>query len=456
MPADRIFCDSGQSDEAQMDERVRDKTASGTVTGRTTLAIREVLEGRRHGVAMVLPFAGPAVVVSVAYMDPGNFATNIQAGARYGYALLWVVLLANIVAMLFQALSARLGIVTGRNLAELCRENFPAPLVFAMWMVSEIAAMATDLAEFLGGAIGLALLFHMPLLAGMIVTALITYFLLLFEKAGFRPLELAIGALVGIIGLSYLAELFITRVAWPSVFGHLFTPQLPDADAVTIAVGIIGATVMPHALFLHSGLTQNRSPARNEGERVMLLRFSNIEVVIALTIAGLINVAMVIMASAAFHAGHPEVAEIETAYHTLAPLLGIGAAGIFLLSLIASGISSSVVGTMAGQMIMQGFVGFQIPLWLRRAITMVPSFIVVALGVNATHALVISQVVLSFALPVPMAALVWFTCRERVMGRYRNRMPMILAAGFSAVAVLALNVILLLQTFGVGVPGLSG
>jgi len=429
-----------------MDERVRDKSSRATITGRTALAIREVLEGRRRGAAMVLPFAGPAVVVSVAYMDPGNFATNIQAGARYGYALLWVVLLANVVAMLFQALSAKLGIVTGRNLAELCRENFPAPLVFFMWAVSEVSAMATDLAEFLGGAIGLALLFHMPLLAGMIVTAIVTYGLLLFEKAGFRPLELAIGALVGIIGLSYLAELFITPVAWPSVFGHLFTPQLPDADAVTIAVGIIGATVMPHALFLHSGLTQNRTIARNEDERVTLLKFSNIEVVIALTIAGLINMAMVIMASGAFHAGHPEVAEIETAYHTLAPLLGIGAAGIFLLSLIASGISSSVVGTMAGQMIMQGFVGFQIPLWLRRVITMVPSFVVVGLGVNATHALVLSQVVLSFALPVPMAALVWFTCREKVMGRYRNRLPMIVAASASAIAVLVLNVVLLLQT----------
>jgi manganese transport protein len=429
-----------------MDERVRDKTARTTITGRTALAIREVLEGRRRGAGMVLPFAGPAVVVSVAYMDPGNFATNIQAGARYGYALLWVVLLANVVAMLFQGLSAKLGIVTGRNLAELCRENFPAPLVFAMWAVSEVSAMATDLAEFLGGAIGLALLFHMPLMAGMIVTAIVTYGLLLFEKAGFRPLELAIGALVGIIGLSYLAELFITPVAWPGVFGHLFTPQLPDADAVTIAVGIIGATVMPHALFLHSGLTQNRTIARNEGERVKLIKFSNIEVVIALTIAGLINMAMVIMASGAFHAGHPEVAEIETAYHTLAPLLGIGAAGIFLLSLIASGISSSVVGTMAGQMIMQGFVGFQIPLWLRRLITMVPSFVVVGLGVNATHALVLSQVVLSFALPVPMAALVWFTCRESVMGQYRNRLLMIVAACASAIAVLVLNVVLLLQT----------
>jgi manganese transport protein len=454
MPADLIFFDPQQSDEAQMDERVRDKAASGTITGRTTQAIREVLEGRRHGVTVMLPFAGPAVVVSVAYMDPGNFATNIQAGARYGYALLWVVLLANIVAMLFQALSARLGIITGHNLAELCRENFPAPLVYAMWVVSEIAAMATDLAEFLGGAIGLALLFHMPLLAGMIVTAVVTYGLLLFEKAGFRPLELAIGALVGIIGLSYLAELFITPVAWSSVFGHLFKPQLPDADAVTIAVGIIGATVMPHALFLHSGLTQHRATARNEDERRTLLRFSNIEVVIALTIAGLINIAMVIMASAAFHAGHPEVAEIESAYHTLAPLLGIGAAGIFLLSLIASGISSSVVGTMAGQMIMQGFVGFQIPLWLRRAITMVPSFIVIGSGVNATHALVISQVVLSFALPVPMAALVWFTCRTHVMGSYRSGAAMTIAAVASAIAVLVLNVVLLLQTFGVDVPGL--
>jgi manganese transport protein len=312
-----------------MDERVRDKTAPATVSGRTALAIRDVLEGRRRGAAMVLPFAGPAVVVSVAYMDPGNFATNIQAGARYGYALLWVVLLANVVAMLFQALSAKLGIVTGRNLAELCRENFPKPLVFAMWAVSEVAAMATDLAEFLGGAIGLALLFHMPLMAGMIVTAIVTYLLLLFEKAGFRPLELAIGALVGIIGLSYLAELFIAPVVWSGVFGHLFTPQLPDADAVTIAVGIIGATVMPHALFLHSGLTQNRTVARNEGERVKLLKFSNIEVVIALTIAGLINMAMVIMASGAFHAGHPEVAEIETAYHTLVPLLGMARRGFF-------------------------------------------------------------------------------------------------------------------------------
>jgi manganese transport protein len=405
---------------------------------------------------MLLPFAGPAIVVSVAYMDPGNFATNIQAGAKYGYALLWVVLLANLVAMLFQALSAKLGIVTGRNLAELCRELFPKPLVLLMWGVSEIAAMATDLAEFMGGAIGLSLLFHIPLLARMMVTALLTYGILLFESAGFRPLELAIGALVGIIGLSYLAELFITPVAWPSVLGRTFSAQLPDADALMISVGIVGATVMPHALFLHSGLTQRRAPARTELEREKLLRFSNIEVVIALTIAGLINMAMVIMASAAFHQGYADVAEIETAYHTLAPLLGIGAAGIFLLSLIASGISSSVVGTMAGQMIMQGFVGFRIPLWLRRVVTIVPSFVVIGLGANVTHAFVISQVVLSLALPIPMAALVWFTCRQDVMGAYKNCASIGVVATVAAVAVLSLDIMLLLKTFGVAIPGLSG
>ncbi|USU19022.1 Nramp family divalent metal transporter [Paraburkholderia fungorum] len=439
-----------------MDDRVHKAARPATRTERTTLAVRAVLEGRRGGALMLLPFAGPAVVVSVAYMDPGNFATNIQAGARYGYALLWVVLLANLVAMQFQALSAKLGIVTGRNLAELCRERFPKPVVLGMWGVSEIAAMATDLAEFLGGAIGLSLLFHMPLLGGMVVTAIVTYGLLLFESAGFRPLELAIGALVGIIGLSYLAELFITPVAWPSVLAHTFSPRLPDASALTIAVGIFGATVMPHALFLHSGLTQGRAPARTESERAKLLKFSNIEVVIALTIAGLINMAMVIMAAGAFHSGHPDVAEIETAYHTLAPLLGIGAAGIFLLSLIASGISSSVVGTMAGQMIMQGFVGFRIPLWLRRAVTMVPSFVVVSLGVNATQALVLSQVVLSLALPLPMAVLVWFTCSKEVMGPYRNRALVAVIATLAAFIVLSFNVVLILQTFGVEIPGLPG
>lgn len=411
-------------------------------------AMREVLDGRRQGLAALLPFAGPAVVVSVAYIDPGNFATNIQAGARYGYGLLWVVVLANLVAMLFQSLSARLGIVTGRNLAELCRERLPRPLVYVMWVVSELAAMATDLAEFLGGAIGLALLFDLPLLVGMGITAVVTYALLLLEGKGYRRLELAIGALVGVVGLSYLAELFIAPIGWKSLGQQIFVPNLPDSAALAIAVGIIGATVMPHALFLHSGLTERRARPKTTDERRRIIRLSNLEVVLALSVAGLINLAMVVMAAGAFHGSHPDVAKIETAYQTLVPLLGGAAATIFLVSLVASGFSSSVVGTMAGQMIMQGFVAFRIPLWLRRAVTMLPSFAVVIAGVDATHALVMSQVALSIALPFPMVALVWFTSRSDLMGPFRNRVPVTVAAVVAALVVLALNMVLLLDAFG--------
>ena len=283
-----------------------------------------------------------------------------------------------------------------------------------MWVVSEIAAMATDLAEFLGGAIGLSLLFQMPLFAGMAVTAVITYGVLMFEGFGFRPIELIIGSMVSIIALCYVVELFIAPVDWASATVHTVLPQIPDAEALLLSVGIIGATVMPHAVYLHSGLTQARMPVRNDSERRMVLRFSNREVIIALVVAGLVNMAMVMMASGAFHAGHSDVAEIETAYHTLTPLLGIGAAGVFLLSLIASGISSSTVGTMAGQMIMQGFLRFKVPILVRRLATMLPAFVVVALGANATSSLVISQVVLSIALPLPMISLLIFTSRARL------------------------------------------
>ncbi len=388
-------------------------------------------------------------------MDPGNFATNIQAGAKYGYTLLWVVLAANLIAMLFQALSAKLGIVTGRNLAEMCREHFPKAVVWPMWIVSEIAAMATDLAEFLGGAIGLSLLFHMPLFAGMAVTAVVTYGVLMFEGFGFRPIELVIGSMVSIIALCYVVELFIAPVDWASAAMHTALPQIPDAGALLLSVGIIGATVMPHAVYLHSGLTQARMPVHNDGERRMVLRFSNQEVVIALAVAGLVNMAMVMMASSAFHAGHADVAEIETAYHTLTPLLGIGAAGVFLVSLIASGISSSTVGTMAGQMIMQGFLKVRIPIVVRRLVTMLPAFVVVALGANATSSLVISQVVLSIALPLPMISLLIFTSRRDIMGQFVNSRLTLVAALAGTAAVLLLNSFLILQTLGVPIPALS-
>jgi manganese transport protein len=427
----------------------------GSLSERTVDAARQVLAGQRGGWRAYLVFAGPAVIASIAYVDPGNFATNIQAGARYGYGLLWVVLLANLIAMLFQALSAKLGIVTGRNLAEMCRDHFPRPIVLAMWVASEIAAMATDLAEFLGGAIGLSLLFQMPLLAGMIVTGIVTYGLLMVEGFGFRPIELIIGSMVTVIALCYLAEMFIVPVDWASAAFHTVVPQIADAQALLLAVGIIGATVMPHAVYLHSGLTQARMPVRDDAERRKVLRFSNQEVVIALALAGLVNMAMVMMASSAFHAGHPDVAEIETAYHTLTPLLGVGAAGVFLLSLIASGISASTVGTMAGQMIMQGFVGFRIPILVRRLVTMLPAFVVVALGVNATNTLVVSQVVLSIALPLPMIALLIFTGRRDIMGDFTNGRITRIAALIGTAVVLVLNFFLIAQTFGLEIPGLS-
>jgi manganese transport protein len=427
-----------------------------SLTEWTVAAARDALavRGTRWGRSLV--FAGPAVVASIAYMDPGNFATNIEAGAKYGYGLLWVVLLANLVAMLFQALSAKLGIVTGRNLAELCRERFPQPLVWAMWVVSEIAAMATDLAEFLGGAIGLSLLFHLPLLAGMAMTAVIVYAVLMLAGQGFRPLELIIGGLVAVIGLCYVAEMFIVPVDWRSAALHTVLPQIADREALMLAVGIIGATVMPHAIYLHSGLTQARLPARNDSEREKIVRASNHEVFVALGMAGLVNMAMIAMASGAFYAGHRDVVAIATAYNTLTPLLGVAAAGAFMISLLASGISSSVVGTIAGQMIMQGFVGFTIPIWLRRLTTMLPAFAIVGLGADGTTALVISQVVLSLALPLPMAALVMFTRRGSIMGRFANSGPTHIAAIAGTILVLSLDTLFLLQTSGFTITGLTG
>ena len=428
--------------------------ARESLSERTARAAREVLAGERKDLRAYLSFFGPAVVASIAYMDPGNFATNIQAGAKYGYELLWVVLLANLIAMLFQALSAKLGIVTGRNLAEMCRDQFPKITVYMMWVISEIAAMATDLAEFLGGAIGLSLLFGIPLLYGMVITGFVVYGILMFERYGFRPVELIIGNLVAIIALCYLIQMFIAPIDWHAAALHAVIPQIADGGALLLSVGIIGATVMPHAVYLHSGLTQARIPTRDEGGKRRMVRISNTEVIIALAIAGMVNMAMVMMASSAFHAGYSNVAEIETAYHTLTPLLGIAAAGVFLLSLLASGVSSSTVGTMAGQMIMQGFVGFRIPIWVRRLVTMLPAFVVVGLGANATNALVISQVVLSIALPLPMIALVMFTRRRDIMGGFANGRVTNVVAISGTIVVLSLNVLLILQIFGISIPGL--
>jgi manganese transport protein len=426
------------------------------ITDRTRTAAREALAGRRRGVRGLLPFAGPAIIASIAYVDPGNFATNIQGGAQFGYLLLWVVVLANGLAMLFQALSAKVGIATDHSLPELCRMHFPRPLVLAMWAVSEIAAMATDLAETLGAAIGLSLLFGLSLTVGLLITFVVTLAILTLQSRGFRLIEMVIAGFVALISICYLIQMAISPPDWAAFAFHSVVPQLQGPDSLVLAVGIIGATVMPHAIYLHSSLVQNRIPAASAGDRRRILGYSNREVILALGLAGLVNMAMLGVAATVFHEGHADVASIETAYHTLVPLLGAGAGVVFMVALLASGISSSVVGTMAGQVIMQDFVGFRIPLWVRRVATMVPALVVVALGIGATQALVISQVALSMVLPVPMIALLVLSGRRDVMGELVNRRFVQVAAILASVLVLGLNFVLLAQTAGLSVPLIGG
>jgi manganese transport protein len=410
-------------------------------------AANEVFAGSRRGWRALLPFAGPAFVASVAYMDPGNFATNIQGGAGFGYRLLWVVVLANLMAMLFQGLSAKLGIATGRNLAELSRAHAPPPIALAMWVVSEIGAMATDLAEFLGAIVGLYLLFHVPMLAGALITGIVTYLILALHRYGFRTMETLIGSLVGVIALCYIVETILSKPDWSKVLYHSVVPWIGGSSSILLAVGIVGATVMPHAIYLHSALTQDRIVPRDRRQLATVVRFSYVDVIVALTIAGLVNCAMMYMAAAVFYStGHSGVADIATAYRTLTPLLGNLAAVVFLISLTASGISSSVVGTMAGQVIMQSFVGFTVPLWVRRLITMLPAVVVVALGLNVTQTLIISQVILSFVLPVPVIALVLLTARRTTMGPMVNARWVTLLAVTAAVAILGLNAVLIWTT----------
>lgn len=423
---------------------------------RLQLAARDALEGRRRGLRGVLPFIGPAFIACIAYVDPGNFATNLQGGAEFGYALLWVILMANLMAMLIQSLSAKLGIATGKNLAEMCRARFPQWVCSILWVTQEVTAMATDLAEFLGAAIGINLLFHIPMFFAAAITGVAVFIILGVTQRGFRGLEIFIGGAAGIIAVCYLIETIMAKPDWGQVAFHTFVPSLPGSEAVLLSVGIIGATVMPHVIYLHSGLTQNRIAALNDTEKRRIFGFEKIDVVIAMAIAGLVNMSMLFMAAKVFHfTGHADVADITTAYQTLGPLLGVASAVIFGISLFASGISSSHVGTMAGQVVMQGFVGFRIPVWIRRVATMIPALIAIALGLDPTRTLVISQVVLSFTLPVPVITLIMFTRNRQVMGALVNRPATNVLAIMCATLILAMNVVLLYQTFGGQLPGLG-
>jgi manganese transport protein len=424
------------------------ETRRGDVS--TVSAANEVLQGqsKKGPLARMLPFIGPAFIASIAYMDPGNFATNIQGGAQFGYLLVWVIVASNLMAMLIQSLSAKLGIATGLNLAEMCREQFPRPVVVIMWLLMEIMAMATDLAEFLGAALGFNLLFHIPLFLAGILTAITTFIILSLEKRGFRPLEAVITGFVGVIAVCYLIETFLDQPAFADIAYHAVVPQFSGTESILLATGILGATVMPHVIFLHSALTQGRIVTRDPVQLKRLYRFELIDVVIAMGLAGLVNAAMLIMAASTFfRAGLVEVGSIEEAYRTLVPLLGPAASAVFAISLLASGLSSATVGTMAGQVIMQGFLRRKISVWLRRLVTMVPSLVVIYLGLDPTRTLVISQVVLSFALPFAIVPLVLFTRKRNVMGVLTNHPFTTVAASIVATLIIFLNVYLLYQTF---------
>ncbi|HEY9088951.1 MAG TPA: Nramp family divalent metal transporter [Anaerolineaceae bacterium] len=420
---------------------------------RLVQSAQEILarKGRKRKLGDLLPFLGPAFIASVAYVDPGNFATNIQGGATLGYELIWVVISANLMAMLIQSLSAKLGIASGANLAEHCRRNFPRPVVWLMWGLMELVAMATDLAEFLGAALGFNLLFGIPLWVAGLLTGLATFIILGLERYGFRPLEAVITGFVGVIAVAYVIETFLAQPEWAEVGRALIIPRFSSGESVVLATGILGATVMPHAIFLHSALTQNRIVVREPNMMRKLYRFELLDVFIAMGAASLINGAMLIMAATTFFKqGLTDIASIEAAHLTLEPLLGQAASVVFAISLLASGLSSASVGTMAGQVIMQGFLHREIPIWLRRLVTMLPALLIIFSGLDPTRTLVISQVVLSFGLPFAIIPLVMFTSNRAIMGVLVNKRVTTILAVLVAGLIIALNVVLLVSVFSGG------
>jgi manganese transport protein len=415
----------------------------------TQKSAKAVLSGKskKGWIARLIPFLGPAFIASIAYVDPGNFATNIQGGAKFGYELLWVILGSNLIAMLLQALSAKLGIATGKNLAEHYREHFSRPVVWTMWVLMELVAMATDLAEFLGAAVALNLLFGLPLWIAGLLTAAITFVILGLERYGFRPLEAIITGFLAVIAFSYLIELFLVRPDWGLIATSTFVPHFSNSESILLATAILGATVMPHAIFLHSALTQGRVVVKKPEQLRSLFRFEIIDVVIAMVIASSVNAAMLITSAATFFKMGTNVGSLEQSYLTLEPLLGRASSIIFGIALLASGLASSSVGTMAGQVIMKGFLHYQIPPWIRRLVTIFPSLIVISIGFDPTRTLVISQVVLSFGLPFAIIPLVMFTNNKNIMGALVNKRITTVLASLSATLIIFLNFFLLYKTF---------
>ncbi|OAL95900.1 divalent metal cation transporter [Bacillus velezensis] len=410
-------------------------------------AVQDALDGKSKGFKRLLPFLGPAFIAAIAYIDPGNFATNISAGSRFGYMLLWVILFSNLMAFLIQVLSAKLGIATGKNLPEIARDRYPKWVSAGLWIQGELVIMATDLAEFIGAALGLNLLFGIPMVEAAIIAAIGSFAILELQRRGYRALEAGIAGLLFVVVIAFALQTFFAKPDAASVLEGLFIPKIDGMDSVLLATGILGATVMPHAIYLHSALTQRRVVGKTDSERKKIFRFETIDILIAMVIAGAINASMLIVAAALFFKNGLYVEDLDVAYQQFGHYIGPASAILFGIGLLAAGLSSSSVGTLSGDIIMQGFIRYRIPLYLRRFITIIPPMIIIISGVNATEALVWSQVVLSFGISFALVPLIMFTSNKRLMGALTNRKWVTALAWLIAVLVIALNLFVIYDSF---------
>ncbi|OBR25854.1 Divalent metal cation transporter MntH [Bacillus velezensis] len=410
-------------------------------------AVQDALDGKSKGFKRLLPFLGPAFIAAIAYIDPGNFATNISAGSKYGYMLLWVILFSNLMAFLIQVLSAKLGIATGKNLPEIARDRYPKWVSAGLWIQGELVIMATDLAEFIGAALGLNLLFGIPMVEAAIIAAIGSFAILELQRRGYRALEAGIAGLLFVVVIAFALQTFFAKPDATSVLEGLFIPKIDGMDSVLLATGILGATVMPHAIYLHSALTQRRVVGKTDSERKKIFRFETIDILIAMVIAGAINASMLIVAAALFFKNGLYVEDLDVAYQQFGHYIGPASAILFGIGLLAAGLSSSSVGTLSGDIIMQGFIRYRIPLYLRRFITIIPPMIIIISGINATEALVWSQVVLSFGIAFALVPLIMFTSNKRLMGALTNRKWVTALAWLIAVLVIALNLFVIYDSF---------
>ncbi|MEK5267686.1 Nramp family divalent metal transporter [Weizmannia sp. FSL W8-0401] len=429
-----------------MSEKTMSQKMPGCTSHNTTSA-QAVLRGDVKGLKRILPFLGPAFIAGVAYIDPGNFATNITAGSKYGYMLLWVIAFSNLMAVLIQSLSAKLGIATGKNLPEVAHDRFSKPVSIFLWIQSELVIIATDLAEFIGASLGLYLIFGLPLLPAALITAAGSFAILELQRRGYRSFEAVIAALVMIVVLAFALQTFLAKPEWVKVLGGLVTPKFDGIQSVVLAAGILGATVMPHAIYLHSSLTQNRIVGKNELEKRKIFKFELIDIIIAMVIAGAINMSMLVIASSVFYKHGLVVEDLDVAFREFYTHIGPAAAISFGLGLLIAGLSSSSVGTLSGDVVMQGFINKRINLYLRRAITMIPPLLIIMLGTNPTSALVISQVILSFGIIFALVPLILFTSNRQIMGELVNHRITSIISWIVAGFVVCLNLFLLIDTF---------